>query len=47
MQGKLIVNKTFHNQNVTELDVSKLLTGIYLLKIQTEDNLETIKLIIQ
>jgi len=47
MQGKELINCTFNAKDKKELDVSNLLTGIYLIKIQYKEGFETKKLVIQ
>lgn len=47
MQGNLITGFNLSNQNFFELDVSKLTKGMYLVKIQTEDDIAVKKLVIQ
>jgi hypothetical protein len=47
MNGAILQQDKFQNQNLIELDVSALTKGIYLVKIQTSAGIETKKLVIQ
>jgi len=47
IQGKLIMDNKFRNQNLLEFDVSGIAKGIYLVKVQTDNCVETKKLVIQ
>ena len=38
---------TFQNQDPVELDVSRLVKGFYIVKMQTEEGIETGKLVIR
>jgi hypothetical protein len=44
--GNQVMNEQFRDQTQVELDVSTLLKGIYLLKIQSKEGLEAKKLVI-
>ena len=46
IQGKEIITKKFLNKNIIDLNVSDLINGIYLVKIQTENGVENKKLIL-
>jgi hypothetical protein len=46
-RGQQLMYRKFRNQNMVELDVSKLAKGIYLVKIQAKNDIETKKLVIQ
>jgi len=41
------MENTFRNQNKVELDISKLTKGIYFIRVQTDNCIETKKLLIQ
>ena len=47
MNGALLQQDKFQNQNLIELDVSTLAKGFYLVKIQTKKGIETKKLVVQ
>lgn len=47
INGQLIMSNKLQNENSIELDVSKLAKGIYILKLQIENETENRKLIIQ
>jgi len=42
-----VIFKKFNGQNTVELDVSALTKGIYLLKTETEDGVESKKIVLQ
>lgn len=46
-QGKQVLNQTFDARNFCELDICNLSTGIYIIKILTNNGVETKKLIVQ
>jgi len=45
--GEPVIFKKFNGQNTVELDVSALTKGIYLLKTETEDGVESKKIVLQ
>jgi hypothetical protein len=47
MNGKILKQEKFQNQNLIEMDVSALSKGFYLVKIQTKKGIETKKLVVQ
>ena len=47
VRGKQVMENTFRNQNKVELDISKLTKGIYFIRVQTDNCIETKKLLIQ
>jgi hypothetical protein len=47
MQGQQMISAQFQDQNTIELDVNALVKGIYLLKIQSENDVVNRKLLIQ
>ena len=47
MNGALLQQEKFQSQNQIELDVSALVKGFYLVKIQTRKGIETKKLVVQ
>jgi LEA14-like dessication related protein len=47
LKGEQIMYGQFQNQNPVEMDVSMLAKGIYLVKIQTSEGVESKKLVIQ
>lgn len=47
INGEKVMNEWFLNQFQVEMDVSKLTPGIYLVKIQTRDEMEVKKLVIE
>jgi hypothetical protein len=47
MTGQLIKNEIFHNISTIELDVSGLMKGIYILKLNTDKETYKTRLIIQ
>ncbi len=47
MNGALLQQEKFQSQNRIEMDVSSMAKGIYLVKIQTEKEIESKKLVVQ
>jgi len=47
MTGKQLINEKFPDQNNIDLGVSRLSAGLYMVRIKTEDVLETINVLIQ
>jgi len=47
MNGAILQQNKFKNQNLIELDVSALAKGIYLVKIQTSKGIEAKRLVVQ
>jgi len=47
MNGALLQQEKYQNQNLIEMDVSAMVKGIYMLKIQTKKGIETLKLVVQ
>lgn len=47
ISGQQLMQASFYNQKQFDMDVSMLSKGIYLVKIQTNDGIETKKLVIQ
>lgn len=47
IRGEMVGQETFSGQNLIRMDVSKLIRGIYLVKIQTPEGIDRRKLLIQ
>lgn len=47
VQGEQVMMNNYHNQEIIEMDISKLKAGIYLLNMHSKNRIETSKLVIQ